>query len=81
ANTLYAMEGQVRRAGSRRILGTWRTLQASDYLDSLSTKGPSEGARGGAFRPFASPYDAYIHYMNILRDLSARTGGTSGVRP
>ncbi|HNU85312.1 MAG: hypothetical protein QM256_08810 [Pseudomonadota bacterium] len=81
ANTLYAMEGQVLGAGSRRLLGTWRALQASDYLDFLSTKGPSEGARGGVSRPFASPYDAYIHYMNILRDLSARTGGTSGVRP
>jgi alpha-amylase len=81
ANTLYAMEGRVRQAGSRRLLDTWRKLQASDYMEYLCTKGLSEGARGRTPTPFASPYDAYIHTMNILKDFSGRIGGKSGVRP
>lgn len=81
ANTLYAMEGRVRQAGSRRLLETWRKLQASDYFDYMCTKGLSEGARGCASNPFASPYDAYIHYMNILKDFSGRIEGKSGGRP
>lgn len=81
ANTLYAMEGRVRQAGSRRLLDTWRKLQASDYFDYMCTKGLSEGAQGRASNPFASPYDAYIHTMNILNDFSGRIDGKSGVRP
>jgi alpha-amylase len=81
ANTLYAMEGPVLRTKSRRLLDTWRKLQASDYMEYLCTKGLSEGARGRTPTPFASPYDAYIHTMNILKDFSGRIGGKSGVRP
>ncbi|NPV04397.1 MAG: polysaccharide deacetylase family protein [Syntrophaceae bacterium] len=81
ADTLFAMEGRVRRSGSRRLLNTWRRLQASDYLDRMSTKGLSEGVPGGNGADFASPYDTYIHTMNILKDLSGRVEGRSGVRP
>ena len=81
ADTLFAMEEGIRRAGGRRLLDTWRRLQASDYLDRMSTKGLSEGVPGGASGDFASPYDAYIHTMNILKDLSGRIEGGSGVRP
>jgi len=81
ADTLFALEGRIRRAGSRRLLDTWRRLQASDYLDAMCTKGLSEGDPGRASHPFASPYDAYIHTMNILKDFSGRIGGESGVGP
>ena len=81
ANTLFAMEGPIRRSGSRRLLDTWRRLQASDHLDHMSTRGLSEGGSGGTAGAFASPYDAYIHTMNILKDFSCRIEGGSGVRP
>ncbi len=81
AETLFALEGRVRRAGSRRHLDTWRRLQASDYLEAMCTKGLSEGDPARASHPCASPYDAYIHTMNILKDFSVRIGGESGVRP
>jgi len=81
AHTLYSMEGRVRQAKSRRLLDTWRKLQASDYMDHMCTKGLSEGAQGRTPNPFASPYDAYIHYMNILKDFSRRIEGKSEVRP
>jgi len=80
AHTLFAMEEGIRRSGSRRLLDTWRRLQASDYLDRMSTQGLSEGGPGAA-GDFASPYDAYIHVMNILKDLSGRIDGGLGVRP
>jgi alpha-amylase len=81
ANTLYGMEKRVRQADNRRLLETWRKLQASDYLGHMSTQNLPDGDRGGASNPFASPYDAYIHYMSILKDFSGRIGGKSGVRP
>ena len=42
---------------------------------------PPEGDPARASHPCASPYDAYIHTMNILKDFSVRIGGESGVRP
>ena len=80
ANTLYALEGRVHETRSRRLLDTWRKLQASDYFDCMCTKGLSEGAPGRTPNPFGSPYDAYIHTMNILKDFSGRVEGKSGVR-
>lgn len=81
ANTLYALEERVRRTNSRRLLDIWRKLQASDYMGYLSTKGLSEGVQDRTPNPFASPYDAYIHIMNILKDFSGRIDGKSEVRP
>jgi hypothetical protein len=47
----------------------------------MSTENLASGAGQVASNPFASPYDAYIHYMNILKDFSGRIAGKTGVRP
>jgi alpha-amylase len=81
ARTLYILEDRVRATKNRKWIGIWRNLQASDYLHYMSTKGLSDGAGHLTLNPFASPYDAYIHYMNILKDFSGRIAGKTGVRP
>jgi alpha-amylase len=81
ARTLYGLEGRVRATTNRKRIGTWRNLQASDYFCHMSTGNPANGAAHLASNPFASPYDAYIHYMNILKDFSGRIAGKTGVRP
>jgi alpha-amylase len=35
----------------------------------MSTKGWNDGAVHGYFSPFRTPYDAYLHFMNIVSDL------------
>ncbi len=79
--TLYAMEGRLRAAKKKKLTDTWRALQASDYFEAMSTEGPSSGAIRQAGQDWPSPYDAYIHYMNILKDFSGRIAGKTGVRP
>lgn len=81
AKTLYGLEERVRATKSRKHIGTWRNLQASDYFNHMSTENLASGAGQVASNPFASPYDAYIHYMNILKDFSGRIVGKTGVRP
>jgi len=81
ARTLYGLENRVRATKSRKHIGTWRNLQASDHFHDMSTKGLADGAVHRTLNPFASPYDAYIHYMNILKDFSGRIEGKTGVRP
>ncbi|HEX7504038.1 MAG TPA: glycoside hydrolase family 57 protein [Syntrophales bacterium] len=80
AHTVYALEAKVRETKNRQRIGVWRNLQASEHFCHMKTKGLSDGAHHRAFQPFASPYDAYISYMNILKDFSGRLAGKTGVR-
>ncbi len=55
----------------------WRKLQTSDHFYYMCTKWLEDGDVHKYFNPYASPYDAYINYMNVLDDFSGRlpTGG------
>ena len=52
---------------------TWRRLQTSDHFYYMGTKGAGDGEVHRYFSPFESPYDAFIAYMNVLKDINART--------
>jgi alpha-amylase len=73
-HTLYAMEPQIRRRKDVNLLRTWRTLQTSDHFYYMCTKYFPDGDVHKYFNPYASPYDAYINYMNILDDFSGLIG-------
>ncbi len=79
ARTLYRLEEQVRATKRRKWIGVWRNLQASDYFHDMRTEGLSDSAAHHVAGSFASPYDAYIHYMSVLRDFSGRIVGKTGV--
>jgi alpha-amylase len=80
AHTVYALEAKARETKNRKRIGVWRDLQASENFCRMNTTGLSNGAPCRDFHPFASPYDAYIGYMNILNDFSGRLAGKTGVR-
>ena len=69
---LYDWESQVLNLNDPLLLEIWGKLQCSDHLYYMSTKGWNDGAVHGYFSPFTSPYDAYLHFMNILSDLEMR---------
>jgi len=73
-HTLYALESKVRSCRDRDILKKWRTLQTSDHFYYMCTKYFDDGDVHKYFNPYASPYDAYINYMNILDDFSGLLG-------
>ncbi len=58
--------------GSDAQREVWRRLQTSDHFYYMSTKGFGDGTVHSYFSPFESPYEAFIAYMNVLRDLSGR---------
>jgi alpha-amylase len=68
--TLYCMEAKVRRQKDENLLRTWRMFQTSDHFYYMCTKYFADGDVHKYFNPYASPYDAYINYMNILDDFS-----------
>jgi alpha-amylase len=80
ARTLFAMEARVREAKNRKRTGVWRNLQASEYFGCMGKTDLSDEALRCTINPFATPYDAYISYMNVLKDFSGRLAGKTGVR-
>lgn len=71
-NKLYDLAPKVGRINDPDIRKDWSYLQVSDHLYYMSTKFFSDGAVHSYFNPYASPYDAFINYMNILSDFSIR---------
>ena len=72
AHTLYGLEGKIRKAKDKNLLAQWRHLQTSDHFYYMCTKWFNDGDVHKYFNSYDSPYDAYINYMNVLRDLEAK---------
>ena len=68
----YEMEKQVMESEDPSIIEDWRRLQTSDHFYYMCTKWFNDGDVHKYFNPYDSPYDAFISYMNVLNDLSAR---------
>lgn len=49
-------------------LEAWRKLQTSDHFYYMCTKWFADGDVHAYFSPYESPYDAFINYMNVMRD-------------
>lgn len=72
AKNLYAMENDIIRSGDEELIRDWRYLQSSDLLYYLSTKWLDDGDVHTYFSPYGSPYDAFLYFMNVIRDLRWR---------
>ena len=63
---------RVKDAGDPALLRTWRMLGNSDHFYYMCTKSLSDQDVHNYFSPYDSPFDAYINYMNIINDFSAK---------
>ncbi len=72
---LYRLEGMIRQTDEPEIARQWRYLQSSDHFYYMCTKWFSDGVVHRYFNPYASPYEAFINYMNVLSDFAARVEG------
>lgn len=70
--TLYDIGERLRMVNDRRLKQDWQYLQTSDHFYYMSTKHFSDGATHSQYSPYASPYDAFSNYMNVLSDFIGR---------
>ncbi|MBN2453987.1 glycoside hydrolase family 57 protein [Candidatus Woesearchaeota archaeon] len=70
---LYELEEPIKNSGDKALLKEWRRLQCSDLFYYMCTKWFSDGDVHKYFNPHDSPYEAFITFMNILKDLTQRT--------
>ena len=71
-NKLYSIADRVRIANDPRINQDWDYLQASNNFRFMTTKPSNVGLDRGIY---ASPFDAFTNYMNILGDFMSRVRG------
>lgn len=69
---LYELEESVLGTHDDAIMADWRKLQTSDHVYYMCTKWFNDGDVHAYFSPYESPYDAFMYFMNVLRDIRWR---------
>lgn len=69
---VYALQSDVLRSGDGDLIHDWRLLQSSDHFYYMATKWQHDGDVHQYFSPYDSPYDAFLSYMNVIRDVRLR---------
>ena len=76
---LYALESSVLHSGDEQLIADWRNLQTSDHVYYMCTKWFRDGDVHAYFSPYDSPYDAFLYFMNALRDVRYRVMAADGL--
>lgn len=69
---LYDLGRQIIDTGDWALIEDWRRLQTSDHFYYMCTKWFNDGDIHAYFSPYETPYEAYINFMNVYRDLQSR---------
>ena len=70
--SLYQLVEKMKQVDDEELLRDWNYLQTSDHFYYMCTKWLSDGEVHKYFTHYASPYNAYINYMNVLSDFTER---------
>ena len=71
---LYAMHDEIMETGDERLIEDFRRLSTSDHAYYMCTKYWNDGDVHAYFSAYDSPFDAFMYYMNVLRDMEYRLG-------
>jgi alpha-amylase len=74
-DNLYKIEKEIKEKDDELLLKDWRKLTTSDHFYYMCTKYDIDGDVHKYFSPYDSPYDAYMNFMNILKDIVFRLKG------
>ncbi|MBV2246434.1 MAG: glycoside hydrolase family 57 protein [Lentimicrobium sp.] len=69
---LYKLLPLAQKTQNPELQKKWLYLQTSDHFYYMCTKWFSDGTVHKYFNPYASPYEAFINYMNVLSDFTIR---------
>jgi alpha-amylase len=69
---IYSLEYRIKQTNDTKLIQDWRRFTTSDHFYYMCTKFWSDGDVHKYFSPYQSPYDAFLHFMNALKDLELR---------
>lgn len=65
---MFELGQYIRMMGDPTVLDVWRKLLTSDHYYYMCTKWFADGDVHAYFSPYQSPYEAFINFMNVMRD-------------
>ena len=69
---LYELQDKIIDSQDFDLINDWRRLQTSDHFYYMCTKWFNDGDIHSYFSPYQTPYEGYINFMNVYRDLQFR---------
>lgn len=69
---IYGVKDEILQSGNMELINDWRRLQTSDHVYYMCTKYFNDGDVHAYFSAYDSPYDAFLYYMNVMRDVRFR---------
>ena len=69
---LYALRDKILASRDLQLIADWRYLTTSDHPYSMCTKYFHDGDVHAYFSAYASPYESFMYFMNVLRDIEFR---------
>ena len=69
---LYNLRSEILSTNDGKLISDWRYLTTSDHPYSMCTKYWNDGDVHAYFSAYASPYESFMYYMNVLRDIEYR---------
>lgn len=70
--SLYDLQDHIIASNDLALIEDWRKLQTSDHFYYMCTKWFNDGDVHAYFSPYDTPYEAYINFINVYRDLQFR---------
>lgn len=69
---VYDLGDSIIGTNDWELIEDWRRLQTSDHFYYMCTKWFNDGDIHAYFSPYDTPYEAYMNFMNVYRDLQCR---------
>ncbi len=69
---VYELRDKILDTRDGDLISDWRYLTTSDHPYSMCTKYWNDGDVHAYFSAYASPYESFMYYMNVLRDIEYR---------
>lgn len=69
---VFNMRNKILATKDENLIRDWRLMTTSDHPYSMCTKYWNDGDVHAYFSAYASPYESFMYFENVLRDLSYR---------
>ena len=71
-DNIYSLRDQILATHDGQLISDGRYMTTSDHPYSMCTKYWNDGDVHAYFSAYASPYESFMYYMNVLRDIEYR---------
>lgn len=69
---LFSLREEILKTNDKKLIRDWRYLTTSDHPYSMCTKYWNDGDVHAYFSAYASPYESFMFFSNVLRDIKYR---------